>query len=126
MTVKLHEPHSHPMTLAELRTQLEKESASRPYFSNINAPQSPSTLITVSATEQRAEYGIMLGTRLMQRDNGDGFTLDIFGGYDIGYRMFDVDPAFASIFSGLDQSNFSHSFRFGLNFGYSFSFDGRR
>ena len=96
------------------------------YFSNINAPQSPSTLITVSATEQRAEYGIMLGTRLMQRDNGDGFTLDIFGGYDIGYRMFDVDPAFASIFSGLDQSNFSHSFRFGLNFGYSFSFDGRR
>ncbi len=95
------------------------------YFSNISAPQSPSNLITVSASEQRAEYGVMLGARLMQRDNGDGFTLDIFGGYDLGYRMFDVDPALAQTFSSLNQNSFSHEFRFGLNFGYSFSFDGR-
>ncbi|MBL7866030.1 MAG: hypothetical protein JNK10_14200, partial [Cyclobacteriaceae bacterium] len=80
----------------------------------------------VSASEQRAEYGLMLGTRLMQRNNGDGFTIDACIGYDLGYRVFDVDPMVAPLFAGVNQNNFSHSFRFVLNFGYSFSFDGRR
>ncbi|MDZ4715764.1 MAG: hypothetical protein SH819_09875 [Cytophagales bacterium] len=96
------------------------------YFNNVNFPQSPGTLITVSASEQRAEYGIMFGTRLMQRNNGDGFTIDASIGYDIGYRVFDVDPSLSSVFHGISQNNFSQSFRFILNFGYSFSFDGRR
>ncbi len=95
------------------------------YFSNVNFPQSPNQLITVSASEQRAEYGIMLGSRLMQRNNGDGFTIDACIGYDIGYRVYDVDPSVEQYFSQ-NQNNFSHSFRFVLNFGYSFSFDGRR
>lgn len=96
------------------------------YFNNINFQQSPNTLITVSAAEQRAEYGIMLGGRLMQRNNGDGFTIDASIGYDVGYRVFDVDPAFEQVFSDLNQNSFSQTFRFVLNFGYSFSFDGRR
>lgn len=96
------------------------------YFSNITFPTSPSRIIAVSASEQRAEYGIMLGYRLMQRNNGDGFTVDASVGYDIGYRVFDVDPAMASVFSSINQNNFSQTFRFVLNFGYSFSFDGRR
>ncbi len=96
------------------------------YFNNINYPSSPTGVITVSASEQRAEYGVMLGTRLMQKNNGDGFTIDAVVGYNIGYRMFDVEPTFAYAFADLNQSPLSQSFRFGLNFGYSLSFDGRR
>ncbi len=96
------------------------------YFNNVSFSQSPNTLITVSASEQRAEYGIMLGARLMQRNNGDGFTIDASVGYDIGYRVFDVEPSNAQYFSSVNTDAFSHHFRFTINFGYSFSFDGRR
>ena len=96
------------------------------YFNNIYFASSPNSLITASASEQRAEYGVLLGTRLMQRNNGDGFTIDAFVAYDVGYRMFDVEPIYESAFSSINQNKFSQSFRFGLNFGYSFSFDGRR
>lgn len=96
------------------------------YFNNVSFPQSPNTLITVSASEQRAEYGVMLGARLMQRNNGDGFTIDASIGYDLGFRVFDVEPSVAQYFSSVDTDSFSHHFRFVLNFGYSVSFDGRR
>jgi uncharacterized protein len=95
------------------------------YFSNTSFPSSPGTIITASASEQRAEYGILLGSRLMQFNDGDGFTIDAFVGYAVGYRMFDVEPMYADTFNRLMQNKFSQTFRFGLNFGYSFSFDGR-
>lgn len=94
------------------------------YFSNVTTPISPSTPITASASEQKAEYGVALGARLMQRNAGDGFTIDAFVGYDVGYRMFDVEPYYAEYFTQVNQNKFSQTFRFGLNFGYSFSFDG--
>jgi hypothetical protein len=62
----------------------------------------------------------------MQKNDGDGFTIDAFVGYGIGYRSYDVEPIFENVFSALNSNKFSHSFRFGFNFGYSFSFDGRR
>jgi antitoxin component YwqK of YwqJK toxin-antitoxin module len=96
------------------------------HFSNIELPQIPGRLVTVSATEQRAEYGILLGSRFMKNNRGDGFTLDGFLGYAIGYRIFDADPNFAYAFDSVDQSPFSHTFRFGFNIGYSLSFDGKR
>ncbi len=96
------------------------------YFSNMSFPGSPTTLITANASEQRAEYGVLLGARLMQKNNGDGFTIDAVIGYNLGYRMFDVEPLFKETFSSLNQNSFSQGFRFGLNFGYSVSFDGRR
>ena len=98
------------------------------YFSNIEFSQSPMTTsfpITASATEQKAEYGITLGGRLMQHNDGDGFTIDAFAGYAVGYRFFDVEPIYESVFSNINRDKFSQTFRFGLNFGYSFSFDGR-
>ncbi len=95
------------------------------YFNNMSFAQSPNNVITASASEQRAEYGLMLGTRLMQRNDGDGFTIDAAVGYNIGYRAFDVEPLFKDVFVNQMQSGLSHGFRFTLNFGYSFSFDGR-
>ena len=51
-----------------------------------------------------------------------GFTLDIYVGLGVGYRTFNEDfsnlPEVSDIFSELDQSRFSTSFRFGLNIGF--------
>jgi antitoxin component YwqK of YwqJK toxin-antitoxin module len=96
------------------------------HFSNIDFPLAPGNLLTASASEQRAEYAVLLGGRLMQKNNGDGFTIDGFIGYGIGYRIFDVEPIYETVFESINQKKLSQSFRFGLTFGYSFSFDGRR
>lgn len=96
------------------------------HFANIDFPIAPGNILTASSSEQRAEYGILLGSRLMQRNDGDGFTIDAFVGYGLGYRMFDVEPMYESVFNEINQDKFSQTFRFGLNFGYSLSFDGRR
>ena len=83
-------------------------------------------MITASASEQRFEYGLLLGSRLMQHNDGNGFTIDAFVGYGVGYRFYDVEPIFEDVFSSLATDKFSHTFRFGLTFGYSMSFDGSR
>lgn len=79
--------------------------------------------IPASASEKRFEYGLILGNRLMQRNDGNGFTLDIFAGAGIGFRSVSVDPAFESKFSSLKNKSTIPVFQFGLNFGYSLSFD---
>lgn len=96
------------------------------HFANIDFPQAPGNMLTATASEQRAEYGILLGIRLMQKNRGDGFTIDANIGYDIGYRSFYTEPIFTETFETVNQNNFSQTFRFGLNFGYSLSFDGKR
>ena len=94
------------------------------YFSNIEF-RSSGNLITVSASEQRAEYGVLAGARLMQKRDDDGLTIDAYAGYGLGYRTFDVDPMFEGVFSNIKQGNFSQTFRFGLNIGFAFSFSRR-
>lgn len=96
------------------------------YFANTDFPLVPGTTFTASSSEQRAEYGLLLGLRLMQRNNGDGFTIDAFTGYGLGYRAYDVEPRFDEIFSTLNRDKFAHTFRVGISFGYSVSFGGRR
>lgn len=90
----------------------------------INQPVSSSSqdMFTFSATEQRIEWGLILGYRIMQRNNSKGFTIDAFASADAGYRGFDVDPNFKSYFEDINQSRLSTSFHFGLNFGKVFSF----
>lgn len=94
------------------------------HFANIEFLTS-GNLITVSASEQRAEYGVLAGAKLMQRRDADGLTIDAYVGYGFGYRKFDVDPMFESVFSNLHQRAFSQTFRFGLNIGFAFSFNNR-
>jgi hypothetical protein len=90
------------------------------HFVNLTSPLSPA-----SATEQKFEYGVLLGSRLMHKNDGDGLTIDAFVGYAAGYRLVDFDPAYESTFRSLKQNKFSGTFQVGLNFGYSFSFDRR-
>ncbi|MFZ6014249.1 MAG: toxin-antitoxin system YwqK family antitoxin [Bacteroidota bacterium] len=90
----------------------------------INQPITPSStdLFTFSAVEQRIEWGLLLGYRIMKRNNAPGFTIDAFISGDVGYRNFDVEPNFKSFFEDINQSKLSTSFHFGLNFGNVFSF----
>lgn len=80
-------------------------------------------IVTASAPEQRVEYGVLLGYRLMQHLAKDGFTIDAFVGYGLGYRNISIDQQFQKEFSSINANHFSQTFRFGFNIGYSFSFD---
>jgi uncharacterized protein len=90
----------------------------------INQPISVMTtdLFTFSSVEQRIEWGPLLGYRICKSNVREGFTIDAFVSGDIGYRGFDVDPQFAAYFEHINQSKFSTSFHFGVNFGNVFSF----
>ncbi|MEO5603798.1 MAG: hypothetical protein ABIR06_22965 [Cyclobacteriaceae bacterium] len=90
----------------------------------INQPISSANtdLFTFNSVEQRIEWGLLLGYRLVKNTSREGFTIDAFVSGDAGYRGFDVDPDFAPYFDDLNQSKLSTSFHFGLNFGRIFSF----
>ncbi len=77
------------------------------------------------ASKKKYEYGLLLGTRLMNKIDGDGFTIDAFLGYGVGYRDVKVQAGYEPAFISLDKGSFSHTFQIGLNFGYSVSFDRR-
>jgi antitoxin component YwqK of YwqJK toxin-antitoxin module len=94
------------------------------HFTNIEF-RSGGNLVTASASEQKAEYGLLLGSRLMTKNDGDGFTIDGYVGYGIGYRSFDVEPLLESVFRNVNQRPLAQTFRFGLNIGWSMSFDRR-
>jgi hypothetical protein len=96
------------------------------HFANVDFPQVPGSMLTASASEQRAEYGVLLGMRLMQNNRGDGFTIDANVGYGIGYRSFYAEPIFTDAFQSVNQRKLAQTFRIELNFGYSLSFDGKR
>ncbi|HKZ37419.1 MAG TPA: toxin-antitoxin system YwqK family antitoxin [Chryseolinea sp.] len=84
--------------------------------------QNPDNIFTFNAVEQRIEWGLILGYRIMRRNDSNGFTIDAFVAGDIGYRAFDVAPVFASYFENINQDKFSKTFHFGLNLGNVFSF----
>jgi uncharacterized protein len=82
----------------------------------------PGVVLTAAAVEQRIEYGLLAGYRIMQHNNTRGFTIDAFVSADAGYRGFDVDPNFESYFKDLNKSKFVTSVHFGVNFGKVFSY----
>jgi len=88
------------------------------HFSNISQQ---GEIITISAFEQRVEYGWMLGYRFMQRNNTKGITIDAFASVDAGYRSMDVDDQYKDLFKDVNQSKFVTSFHAGLNIGHIFS-----
>ncbi|MDH5380388.1 MAG: hypothetical protein OEW75_06035, partial [Cyclobacteriaceae bacterium] len=86
----------------------------------------PNTPVQISATEQNAYYHLIFGYRLMQSTYKPGITIDAFTGMGIGYRYFSVDDQYSESFLVLPKQRVPLSFRFGLNFGYSFGFGGLR
>ena len=84
--------------------------------------QNPDDIFTFNAVEQRIEWGVVLGYRIMRRNDARGFTIDAFISGDIGYRGFNVDPDYVTYFEDLNQDKFAKTFHFGLNLGNVFSF----
>ena len=76
---------------------------------------------TMSATDQRSEYGILLGYRIMQRNDKKGFTIDMFASVDAGYRSVDMPFSNEQYFEDVNQSKFVTSLHVGLNIGHVFS-----
>jgi antitoxin component YwqK of YwqJK toxin-antitoxin module len=95
------------------------------HYANVDLNLGGNSLVTANATEQRAEYGVLLGTRLMQQNDRDGFTIDAYLGYGLGFRNFDADPLYENVFVNVNQRQLSHGVRFGLNLGFAVSFEGR-
>ncbi len=91
------------------------------HFMNIASPFLPVSTVTISASEQRIEYGLLLGYRIMQRNNASGFTIDMFASADAGYRAVDMRPEYEVNFSDIKQSKFVTSVHFGLNIGHVFA-----
>ena len=93
---------------------------------NITDTFVPDEVIAVSSEEQKIEYGLLLGYRFMPRTTDSGITMDGFISYSAGYRHLSLNNENSSAFLELDQSKFAHTFRVGLNIGYTFSASKRR
>jgi uncharacterized protein len=91
------------------------------HFVNVVTPLSPDNKITISASDQRIQYGILLGYRIMQRNDAKGFTIDMFVSGDIGYRAVDMRKQYEVNFSNVSQAKFVSSAHVGLNIGHVFS-----
>lgn len=91
------------------------------HFVNIVSLIAPDNQTTLSATDQRIQYGVLLGYRIMQRNDGRGFTLDMFVSGDLGYRSVDIFEEYVPYFTNLSQSKLVTSIHFGLNIGHVFA-----
>ncbi|MCZ8216645.1 MAG: toxin-antitoxin system YwqK family antitoxin [Cyclobacteriaceae bacterium] len=92
------------------------------HFINIEWPLTPDKFSTVSSAEQRIGWGVLTGYRIMRKNNAKGFTLDVFGSFNLGYRSFVTDAQYEDLFQIIEQKPFYTSFHFGLNIGNVFSF----
>lgn len=91
------------------------------HFANITFQPSSSEYVTISAFEQRLQYGLLFGYRYMHRKNSKGLTIDVFGSVDVGYRNSDIRNIYADYFSNVNQSKLVTSVHVGLNIGHMFS-----
>ena len=88
----------------------------------------------VLASEQRASYSVLLGTRLMKDTDiintritkdapSPGLTFDLFGGIGIGYRFFDqyfTENKYQEILKDIPKSKVYFPIEFGATVGYAF------
>ena len=74
------------------------------------------------AMESKYEYAMLVGIRYFKNRRENGFTVDVFAGFGVGYRDFNQTyvPANSSNdpFSGLNSNNFAYSIRLGFNLGF--------
>lgn len=78
---------------------------------------------TLQKAENRFEYSVLFGTRLLKEPTGNGITLDAFIGVGVGYRTYtdryEINNPPDDLFDDLPESAVPLSFRLGLNLGYS-------
>ena len=94
------------------------------HFANINDPGLPNGSFSIDAKENRYEYTVIVGNRMMKFAGKPGLTLDFFAGLGLGYRdyweKFPPEDAFKEIFDDVRKPRLSVPFRLGINIGYAF------
>jgi antitoxin component YwqK of YwqJK toxin-antitoxin module len=94
-------------------------------FSNIghfiNVEFAPDNIVMMSAAEQRIQYGVLVGYRVIQRNNRKGFTIDLFMGTSTGYRSFDQPAVAEPYFQSIRQKPLALTFQAGMYVGHMFS-----
>lgn len=83
-----------------------------------------SPLQAISESEEKFEYSILIGDRILRDPGESGITVDVFLGVGVGYRNRKANhpknPVYEEIFNELPTSKISIPFRFGVNLGYVF------
>lgn len=79
-------------------------------------------MFTAAALENRIQYGVLVGYRLMQRNNAPAYTVDAFVSANAGYRGFRSDAQYERYFLDMNQSRLVGTVHVGLNFGRVLSF----
>ncbi|HSZ25997.1 MAG TPA: hypothetical protein VK766_09775 [Cytophagaceae bacterium] len=81
--------------------------------------------VVISKTQNKIEYSVLVGNRILRDSRKEGFTLDVFVGLGVGYR--DVTSSWqnhpeynAKYFSDVKTNFITVPFRFGVNVGYVF------
>ncbi len=94
------------------------------HFANINDPSLPNGAFTLDAKENKYEYALIVGNRMMKYAGKPGLTVDMWAGIGLGFRdyseKFPPEIAFREIFEDVRRPKFAIPFRLGINFGYAF------
>ena len=94
------------------------------HFANVDNLINPIGTNSVQADEDKLEYSILIGDRIMKNYGKPGITLDVYGGLGIGYRNYDEsfpeDEFLKQLFDDVNQSEVSFPIRFNILIGYVF------
>ena len=83
------------------------------------------TSIDLWQSQQRFEYSVLIGDRIVSDQRKKGWTLDAYIGLGVGYRMVHnswqgANTKFENAFSAINSGPVSVPFRFGFTIGYKF------
>ncbi|MDB5256122.1 MAG: hypothetical protein JWM14_817 [Chitinophagaceae bacterium] len=85
----------------------------------------PHQEVSLDLTERTFEYSVLVGDRLIKDAHKKGFTLDIYIGLGIGYRMMErnwpeENKIYKNAFSSVSSGSIKVPFRLGFTIGYIF------
>lgn len=91
-------------------------------FSQTSTTTDPVHLVQM---QQRIEYSFLVGDRIMLDQRKKGWTVDIYGGIGVGYRLVTNNwpgdmPLYDEAFTGVYSKSIAIPFRFGFTIGYKF------
>jgi antitoxin component YwqK of YwqJK toxin-antitoxin module len=91
----------------------------------IDTSMTPKQEVSLDQTERTIEYAVLIGDRLMKDARHKGFTLDIYIGFGIGYRMVErnwpeENKIYKNAYSSINSSAIKIPFRLGFTIGYIF------
>jgi uncharacterized protein len=91
----------------------------------IDTLMTPDQEVSLDLTERTVEYALLIGDRLLNDARKKGFTLDIYVGLGIGYRMLDKkwseeNKIYKNAFSSINNATIKVPFRLGFTIGYIF------